>query len=188
MRIIIDLDNTVLDSYATILKLYEQKMERKALLNSTTVVRDIATYCPGLTAEEVSAFFMTTDFFNQVQPFEGAIEILQQLAEAGHEIIVASLHNQPHEPKRRWVETHLPFVKEIYLIEFDDHHRIDKSQVLGDIMIDDNVLGLTSSPAPHKICFNYYDGYNNHWKGISFNRWDQTFLNYLMSLDEIVSA
>lgn len=182
MRIIIDLDNTVLDSYATILALYKKKTGQEGLLTERKVPKGIHYYCPGMTDSEISRWFLTPEFFEMVKPFEGAVEVLSALSEAGHEIVVASLHNQPHEPKRRWVETHLPFVKEIHLIEFEDHRLIDKSSVLGDVMIDDNVLALTTSPAPHKICFNHYSGYNDHWTGQSFNQWGSELFNYLMNL------
>lgn len=182
VRIIIDLDNTVLDSYAAILKLYEQKTGKKPLPISKTVKESLYTYCPGTTDAEISSWFLTTEFFEIVKPFEGAVETLTTLVEAGYEIVVASLHNQPQEPKQNWVKTHLPFVKEIHLIEFDDHRIIDKSSVSGDIIIDDNVLALESSPAPHKICFNHYKGYNDHWKGQTFNQWGDALLNYLKTL------
>ena len=183
MRIIIDLDNTVLDSTTAIFEMYNKRTGEKATLQGTKMEKSMHNYCPGITDQELSGWFLLEEFFETVKPFEGCIEVLEALSEAGHEIVVASLHNQPHEPKRRWVQQHLPFVKEIHLIEFNDHRAIDKSSVQGDVMIDDNVLALTTSPAPHKVCFKYYHGYNDHWTGQSFNKWDSEMFDYLSQLN-----
>lgn len=72
-------------------------------------------------------------FFRDLEPYQGAVQALQRIQGAGHEIVIvtdAGSHN--FADKRAWVQEHLPFVpKENFIAA------ARKELVRGDVLVDD---------------------------------------------------
>lgn len=76
-------------------------------------------------------------FWTGLEPMPGALEAIQQLRAAGHEVFIATAPSKKnpccYSGKRIWIGEHIGMwlVKNLFIIT-------DKSLIIGDVLIDDN--------------------------------------------------
>lgn len=138
MRILIDMDDTLehlSDAWVALLnKKYGFDVKREDIDNW-----DIASFFPGLDRKQVFEPLHTDDFWQTVEPFEDASDVLQQMIEDGHDIyIVTSSHYQGLKGKlENALFRFYPFISRKNVIV-----TYNKQMIRGDVLIDDGVHNL----------------------------------------------
>lgn len=164
MDIIFDFDNTIANSTKAIHTLYQQYTEDYSTKLTDLRSWDLTDICPKWNKDIVNLSFSNPDFFNVLEPIEGMIELMRELHEEGHKIIICTCHEPDGIPfKDKWIQQNIPFVDEVIYIRLKS--KLGKANVTGDIIIDDSLDALNSSRVRHKICFGNY-AYNQDWNGI----------------------
>lgn len=108
--ILVDLDSTVCDLFTPWLTMYREMHPDDPLTPREMLHYDsrrVAKY-----PEDIYKPFAAAEFFSRLQPYDGAIETVQALQEAGNEVIIATAALQPDgaRDKLRWVAKWMPFV------------------------------------------------------------------------------
>jgi 5'-nucleotidase len=128
--ILCDMDSILADFYFRILEMHQQE---------TGVVLDphhIDTWDKTLSGVSMYHYFSQPGFFRGLRPVPGALEVLNRLHSAGHEIVVvtavAGLGNAPGE-KFAWLKEHLPWLvsNRVFMCK-------EKYRIRGDVLIDDH--------------------------------------------------
>ncbi len=129
-RLIIDLDETVVQFLDELLKRYNYKYNQKICLN------DIEDYDMSTTLNyDYKSIFMSSGFFVSLNPFPNAVNTLKKLQDNGNEIIISSdCLGEPTiaQDKLIWIRRYLHFIprKNIMLGS-------RKDLLKGDIIFDD---------------------------------------------------
>lgn len=173
MNLIIDFDNTIVNSDKAIWELY-----RKRTGDLSTDYRDHSVWwydeiCPKWSREEQDAAFQDPEFFSLLELMPGAIEVMKQLKAEGHTITICTVHKNIGVPmKVRWIRNHLDFIDNLVII--DDESKGYKSMIAGDIMLDDNISNLLTSSCKLAIAFG--EGkWNQKWKGPRAKNWREFY-------------
>lgn len=183
-HIILDFDSTLIPTHLAVLDLYrELTNDYSTTVNDRTLTWSMTKVCPLWTAEEVNAVFSHPKLFEHMYKYvaQSTLDILRALKNLGYTIEICTIH------RKSGVRLKKEFLNEIYgdivdkitIIETSDTDpiKMDKSMIVGNIIIDDNIDNLLSSPAPIKICFGHYT-WNKEWSGVRVNDFDEVF-NYL---------
>lgn len=116
-------------------------------------------------------------FFEQLEPYQNGIEVLQEFVESGKfEVVIVTACLRGHEEKLKWLGRNLRFPYKVVFTE-------DKYLVRGDYFIDDKPSNLKSwsdsNPAKTTICMDHL--YNKDWFGNRCANWDsvRTFIQLL---------
>ena len=145
---VLDLDDTTCVSVGKVIELYNREFgtehhieEFKEWNLAKFATPEIYKYYnqPGL------------HFFRDLPLEENALEVLTKLHQEGVKIVVATSvrpeNKEGAEDKRHWVETYLKgLVTEV-------HITTDKSNIKGDVIIDDGIHNLSTSPCTYKIVY-----------------------------------
>jgi len=130
--IFVDMDSTLADMLQPLLDEYNYDYE-DTLRVDDIVEFDIKKFAkPGV---DIESYFKKDGFFEKLKPLPGAIEGLEALVRAGHEVIVASSHSvNPNSAaeKLRWLKEHTPFIG-----HSDVMLGVKKHKLRGDVFIDD---------------------------------------------------
>lgn len=151
INIIVDFDNTIVNSTKAIWYVY-----RDITHDFSTKLEDLRSWyltdiCPLWSAEEVNNTFSDSRFYQVLEPIQGMIQLLEKLHNQGHRIIICTCHDAEGIPlKDKYIQEHLSFVDEVIYIRYKG--KIGKSNILGDIIIDDSLDALNSSSVRYKIC------------------------------------
>lgn len=160
MKIIIDFDSTISKTHHAVLSLYrEMTGDYGTEVDDNNLVWNMGDVCRLWTKEQVDEVFVNPRFFNYVEPFENCFTVLNALHKDGNYLEVCSLHKigEGAIAKRRWIEGNMPFIDKITILPLEDGFgHFDKSSVQGDIIIDDRVDCILSSPCKYKILFGDY--------------------------------
>jgi len=130
LRLIIDLDETVVNFLDPVLEIAENQIGLSLTRDDITEYR---LENVGIDKE----LWLKPGFFSSLKPFLHAIEVLEKLNEK-HHIIIATNHQGydfVYEEKRDWINKWLPFVTEVSYI--DGSNGEDKSELFGDLILDD---------------------------------------------------
>lgn len=164
--IIVDFDGVIANSIKAIHKVYQQLTGDNSTIHTSNVKWDLTDICPLWTPQEIDATFSDPQFFKVLEPIDGIIELLEKLHNNGHRIIICTCHNPLGiYEKDKWIQKHLPFVDEVIYKRLLPNHKINKSNIIGDIIIDDSIDALESNPSKYKICFGDY-AYNKYHQGM----------------------
>lgn len=181
MHIILDLDNTLTNTPKAVLEIYrEQTKDKSTEITSETLTWGLEKVCPKWKKEEVDAIFTNPKLFDKLELFDGAIEVLNKLKADGNTIEICSKHNKDGiELKKNWIKKNLPMVDKVTILEFkkDDktqENKFDKSSIKGDLIVDDLVEALESSPCKFKICYQTYN-WNKEWNGMRVANWHDLY-------------
>lgn len=159
MRVIIDMDGTIADfttaSFAKVEELYGIKMTKADAYKPKTAQLVWERMTDEQRAKyndhrELYGEICDVGFFYNIKPFEGAIEQVRRLAEAGAEIcFVTKVLNWDRCPpeKDAWLKKYFPEMK-YYLLMVDSVH--SKQCVEADFIVDDDprVLADIDGPIP----------------------------------------
>ncbi len=126
---------------------------------------------PAHLATSVEQIYTAPGFFRDLKPIEGAVEAIQGLLNAGHDVRICtsplnSYRNCVQE-KYEWVEQHLglDFVARMIVTK-------DKTVVFGDVLIDDKPT-ITGTRTPSWRHILYSQPYNQHVTGerLTWQNW-----------------
>lgn len=112
LNLIIDFDNTIVNSDKAIWKLY-----RKRTGDLSTNYKDHSEWwydeiCPLWSREEQDNAFQDPEFFKLLELMPNSIETLQELKKDGHTITVCTVHKGIGVPmKVEWIHKHLGFMQ-----------------------------------------------------------------------------
>ena len=174
MHLLIDLDNTITDTSKAMFDCCEASAigVNGYVYEEKRVTWDMKTLLPHLTRNDIESMFCTEEFFNHLELLPNAHKIITDLKKLGHTIEIVSCHRvEGMDYKRAWIEKNIPMIDKITLVPIEHGHVVfDKSNVIGDVIIDDRLDALASSTAKHKIIFGYYD-WNSEGIGMRAFNW-----------------
>lgn len=184
MKILLDMDGVMCDLSGHICKLLN-RYHGENLKPKDIKEWDISAACKNATQDDIYKFFNEPGFFRHLDPMPGAIDVVSDLFEDGHEIIfVTSTGFTGHSCKLAWLERHLP--KKMLKNKFVFNHVVftfRKDLVRGDILLDDKIKNLNAfknaSPDQIAVCFSH--PYNKKWNGPTVANWD-SFYNYVHNI------
>jgi 5'(3')-deoxyribonucleotidase len=163
----LDLDNTILDTPKILWKLYNLRYK-----TNIPYIEDCGWDFKGLFKQEdlpkVFKLFDDEEFYNYVETFDNAIEVIKELAK-DHKIIIASKHKLSRRPiTRKWVKE--TFNDKVELMYFDDFNKSALGKV--DVFMDDRLDALENMKdyARFNLCYGNYK-WNKEWEGIRIEDW-----------------
>ena len=168
MKIIIDLDSTIISTGKTIIKVWNKLNPNRQLNNKTEPLWDFSNVLKDtdIQLKELFTMFDRQEFYDNVIVFDSAINIINKLAET-NEVIICSKHNESRKQlTTKWINDNLNNVKIIYVDKFED-----KKNIECDVIIDDKIDCLNGK-AKLSICYGLYD-WNENWNKIRCYNWKQ---------------
>lgn len=154
MLIVFDFDNTLCNSSAAIISLYNLKYNKK-IPNYIDVSWNFEEL-PCITKEDIKLFFSSKDFFEILEPNKGMKELVQNLCDKGHRVkIVSYSYEQSKQYKIKYIKKHFPKV-EYEILTHDKSLVLDKRDAIDkkvDLCIDDSLEALKLSDAKIKILY-----------------------------------
>lgn len=163
INIICDLDNTISNTDKAIWTLYRmltQDYSTDYKKHNQWWYDDI---CPKWNRVQQDEIFCNPKLFKLLEPMENSIHYLEKLHNEGHRIIICTVHNPLgilH--KSRWIKRNLPFVDSVIYVDSDG--KLDKSMVVGDVILDDSPKNLKNSKCKYKCCFGTGE-WTKEWDG-----------------------
>jgi 5'-nucleotidase len=117
-----------------------------------------------LNPKDVYKYLQRPGFFAWLKPLPGAIQGLQELHDAGHDLFIVTSPSGPESivEKCAWIQKHLPFIDQ-KKIKFSHH----KSMIKGDAIIDDRGSTLEQYAAawPNALTLGIRYEYNSYLAG-----------------------
>ena len=136
-RILLDLDDTVVDMCYPFTELYNKLYDDS--LSTSELFLDWEIHHRAKCGEEIYKLFHTPGFFLGLQPKENAVSAIQLLRHIFHINIVTSISRSSNAARDKvlWVKKHLPFydIADMFMCK-------RKELIDGDIMIDDSSKNL----------------------------------------------
>ena len=168
MKIIIDLDSTIISTGKTIIKVWNNLNPNKQLNDKIEPVWDFSNVLKDTDIElkELFIMFDKQEFYDNVIVFDNAINIINKLAES-NEVIICSKHNESRKSlTTKWINENFKNVKIMYVNNFED-----KKNIECDVIIDDKIDCLNGK-AKLSICYGLYD-WNENWNKVRCYNWKQ---------------
>lgn len=183
--IAIDLDNTILNTPATIINLHNKLNNNKLEYNDSMNLG--WKFDPIIkTEQELAELFKLFDhpnFYKEAITYENAIEIVNKLSK-DNKVMIISKHMDSRKPlTKEWVSRTFPNTDLVFVDSFEG-----KGQVLKgfDIIVDDRMDALEScrNTVPCRICYGDYT-WNKSYKGLRVTNWLnlERIINKIISLD-----
>ena len=183
LKIFLDVDNTIINSTKAICEWYADKYDHAIKLHAITnpdwtkVKKwDFSDETPTIPERDIREAFDSDYFFDNVEFFDGAKEVLTKLTnDERFEIIFCSIGTVKNiSNKMKFLEEHFPNTTQIML---RNGVKMDKSIVNMEksVFVDDNQDNLFSSNAKYNVCFSYDNDldkdWNSKWKGLISEDW-----------------
>lgn len=129
MRILIDMDETIVDMLNPLIKKYNKLHDTRVSFDDIKDY-DLSKVMP----EGVSNLYNTPGFFLKLQAYKDAVDVIKRLNKK-HEIIIATFVDSITAviDKYLWIETYMPFL-DIKQVNIGRHKYLLKA----DLLIDDN--------------------------------------------------
>ena len=167
MKIVIDLDSTIIDTGLTIINTwnklnpYRQLIYIKPVWDFSNILKDT-----DIELKELFTMFDKQEFYDNVIVFDNAINIINKLAES-NEVIICSKHNESRKPlTTKWINENFKNVKIMYVDNFRD-----KLLIPCDIRVDDKIECLQDNKS-FNVCYGDYD-WNKDYNGMRCLNWEQ---------------
>lgn len=164
-KIVIDLDNTIIDSARMVYELYAKDNQINKPYH-TNFDWDFNGLINKNDLPKVLSYFIDKRLYDNFYEFDGSIRIINELAK-NNDICIVTKHHKDRIPLTlEWVRKSFNNVKIAFVPTFD------KGMFNGDIFIDDKseCLNSVKNNFKHIICFGDYK-WNEEWKGIRFTNW-----------------
>ena len=159
MRILVDIDNTCIDSNLEIIRQYREYTNDYKI---PYVEKDIGwDFSPVIDSNiwdgnKITKTFSSKEFYNNVKLKNDCKYVLNKLISLGHEVIIVTKPSKNGLDLRiNFINKNIPNTSVIFLMQ----DNFDKSIINGDIIIDD-VLGSHKGDRKLNLLFGNY-GYNN---------------------------
>ena len=168
MKIITDLDSTIISTGNTIIKVWNKLNPNKQLNDKIEPVWDFSNILKDTDIElkELFTMFDKQEFYDNVIVFDNAINIINKLAES-NEVIICSKHNESRKPlTTKWINENFKNVKIMYVDNFRD-----KLLIPCDIRVDDKIECLQDNKS-FNVCYGNYD-WNKDYNGMRCYNWKQ---------------
>lgn len=186
MRIIIDIDNTTINTIATITKLYNEDFQWyskfKPVNWKNVKTRDFEEL-ELASREYINFYFNQPRFFREAILMDDVLEVIGRLYQRGYEIIFCSMCFSPNgRGKEIYLKSLFPYAKfiNVNIKEFPDKSHIDMS---GAIFVDDDGKNLETSNADIKVCFGDILPWNENYDGDRCYSW-LDFETFIYDLEE----
>ena len=157
MKIVIDLDNTILDTSNTIINLYNKINDKDIQINYNELCWDFEPY---ITKEELPSLLKLFDderLNDEYFVFPNAIETINEWCKNNEVVICSKPSEKREQHTMNWIKKLLPNVSIMFTDTFN------KSQIgKVDIVIDDRIDALNSIDSKYKIVYGCYN-WNKHY-------------------------
>jgi len=133
LRIAVDMDEVIADSFGKHLRLYNQ-LAGESLTRETVCRRGLSAVIPHDRREEFAAIPDGDGFFADLEVIEGSREALLELSRH-HDVFIASAAMEvptSFDAKFKWLQQHFPFIPPSRIVFCGDKNIID-----ADILVDD---------------------------------------------------
>ena len=171
MTILVDLDDTLEQLLAALVKRANERFHRNAAVDDVTDWSIVCAF-PGITKQEILDFMREADFWEDVKPVPGAAEALKHFMDEGHEVYIVTATEMEHvtAKMRDLLFRCFPFLswKQVIITG-------NKQLIRGDVLIDDGIHNLEGGDYK-KILFSA--PYNRHYDAeangmIRVSGWDE---------------
>jgi len=124
----------------------------------------------------IQAYYGSQAFFDHLEFYEDAYQVIQKLSEVYNIIICTSAFPLNASKKVLWIEEHLPMIHEIIILINKAGQGYGKGRVAmmeeDAIFIDDHPKNLHSTNAADKYLYKTHDtNYNQDWEGPTVSSW-----------------
>jgi 5'(3')-deoxyribonucleotidase len=153
-RIAIDMDEVMADTFQHCLNLYNAEFGQE-LTPECFDGRHLFEVIAPEHRDHVATYFDRHDFFAGIAVMEGAFKVVRELSERYEVFVVSAAMDVPSSfaAKFQWLQRHFPFIASSHIVFCGD-----KSIVLADYLIDDNIRQLNAFQgegilfhAPHNV-------------------------------------
>ncbi|MCT4631802.1 MAG: HAD hydrolase-like protein [Firmicutes bacterium] len=133
---------------------------------------------------EVMDIFGSAKFFEKLEFYNNAKEIMIKLQSKYDLVICTSASPENASKKVLWIEEHLPFIEEVIILINHTKNGIGKGRVHmiedNSIFIDDHPSNLRSTKASEKVLFKYKEtNFNSDWEGDIVSSWEDIEKKFL---------
>jgi 5'(3')-deoxyribonucleotidase len=157
-RILIDIDNTCAQTDVAMVNFYNELTGKNITYNKDLVTWDLELLIKDWSRQQINDIFIQEGFFKHLKLHDGVVETLNKLKEEGYFLEIVTCHDiRGIVYKCDWINKNLPMVDRINILPLGKDLKLDKSNVQGDIIIDDLPSILETSPCKYKILFSEYD-------------------------------
>lgn len=171
MTILVDMDDTMEQLLAALVKRANERFHRNATVDEVTDWNIVCAF-PGIDKRQILDFMREADFWEDVKPVPGAAEALKHFMEEGHQVFVVTATEYEHvkEKMQGVLFRYFPFISWDQVIITSR-----KQMIRGDVLIDDGIHNLEGGAyrkilftAPYNRC---YDAEGNGM--IRVRNWDE---------------
>lgn len=192
-KLILDYDNTIVNTTKAFIEAHKLICGRRYMFDKELEPKwelvkkyDFSDQIKDLTTLMKVATFNCQSFYDNLEYYDNAQEILEELSHKVDVHIVSMCSYDSAKRKGLKLEKELPKVKfQPIIFPYTDKSFID---MRGGVFIDDVAKNLETSSADTKICFKYKGitmDVNEHWKGQVLTAWDNNTYKYLKELLEV---
>ncbi len=175
-KFFLDFDGSIVDSVKSFCYCYNQKYKYKQEFipaDWTKVNKwDFIDQCPLL--DSVEEIFDSKQFFNRLEFFPNAKEVLYELHKK-YELIIVSIGRPPNiSRKSLWIYENIGFIENVILIRNNGcimNKECINMQSEGSIFLDDVASNFFSSNAERKFCYGKTAEWNMDWDGLRVVDW-----------------
>lgn len=159
--IIVDVDNTLVNSSETILDIYKDEMSVSDDIKYTkNHLWDFEGLIPRSYLERALELFGEDKFYDKLKFIPYADKVMNRL-NSKYNVKICSVHDEKTADKKiNWLKNNLPFLNDENIIILPYSKGFNKSKVTGDIIIDDKMDCLFGN-REMKLLFGEY-GYNQY--------------------------
>ncbi len=190
-RLVLDFDNTIVNTTKAFIDTYNLIYGRKYLDSTVNVPQwekvhryDFTDEIPTLTPYEKGLVFSSLKLYDFLEFYPNAKDIINRLSEDFEVEVVTMCSIDTVDRKYKFIKEHLPNckVQPVLFPDFPDKSHINMEDA---VFIDDHAKNLATSNAVYKICYMHQGitmDTNERWKGIVVTQWDDVFENSLRIL------
>ena len=171
MTILVDMDDTIEQLLAALVKKANERFNRSATIDEITDWSIVCAY-PGLEKRQILELMYEPGFWDTVEPVPGAADALKYLMDKGHQVYVVTATEFENVPAKmeRVLFRYFPFLSRDQVIITGN-----KQMIRGDVLIDDGIHNLEGGEY-RKILFTapYNKDYDAEANGmIRVHNWDE---------------
>lgn len=161
------MDEVMADTYRHCLDLYNARFNR-TLTPENCQGQHLFEAIPPEHRDEVRSFFDTHEFFAGITVMAGALEVIEALSRRYEVFVVSAAMDVPvsFAAKFEWLERHFPFIPTSHIVFCGD-----KSIVLADYLIDDNIRQLNAFRGQGLLFHAPHNTRETRWKRVK-DWWD----------------